>query len=341
MRKDLKQSIKFLIAGLLVGSILTWGFGNNFPIARKIIEEASKSNSSDLREINSKYKFIKPLLTSEQIDEDLKWFPAERKTKAELEAEIKKHPDVKVGMHFINLNNGGWFGINGSESFIPASLLKLPLYASYLKLREDGKVRFDEVINYAGSDFDKQQNLGTGKIQPGNSYTVDELLTTMIVDSDNNALELLYQYKQDSLKDIFEDLQIELPVNREEIAMNDFVTPRGMARFLMVLYNASYLNREDSEEALELLSKTNFQDGIVAGVPAGINISHKFGEREVAGSGGVRELHDCGIVYHEKTPYLLCVMTKGKDFNQQKEVIKKISEIVYSQVSSFAVSMRK
>lgn len=214
------ETKKYLITGalaFLAGASLVFAFNNKDDIS----ESLSGVLGKEIRENNTKYKFIKPLLSNEAQEEDLKWFPAERKLKATVQDEINKHPDVKVGMHFVNLGNGGWFGINGSESFIPASLLKLPLYTSYLKLREEGKVSFDEVITFAGgTDFDKVQNLGTGKIQPGNSYTVDELLTAMIVDSDNNALELLYQYKQDSLEAIFDDLQIELPKNRQEIPIH-------------------------------------------------------------------------------------------------------------------------
>lgn len=338
MSKNLKFNLIGIALAFIAGAILVYVFENRTEISETISGSANK----ELRENGSKYKFIKPLLSSEQIDEDLKWFPAERDMKASLQEEVAKYPDIKIGLHFVNLKNSGWFGVNGSESFIPASLLKLPLYASYLKLREEGKVSFDDVIDFqGGADYNKIQNLGTGKIQAGNSYTVQQLLTAMIVESDNNALELLYQYKQDSLKDIFESLQIEIPDDRKEIAMNDFVTPRGMARFLLVLYNSSYLHREDSEEALELLSKTTFKDGLVAGVPEGIKVSHKFGEREVAGADGFKELHDCGIIYHSKTPYILCVMTKGNDFDKQKAAIKAISSVVYSNIDTFAVAIRK
>jgi hypothetical protein len=43
------------------------------------------------------------------------------------------------------------------------------------------------------------------------------------------------------------------------------------------LFNASYLNRENSEKVLNLLTKTDFKDGLVAGVnDKNIAISHKF-----------------------------------------------------------------
>jgi hypothetical protein len=36
------------------------------------------------------------------------------------------------------------------------------------------------------------------------------------------------------------------------------------ASFFRVLFNASYLNRKDSEKALALLTKVAFRDGLIA-----------------------------------------------------------------------------
>ncbi len=41
------------------------------------------------------------------------------------------------------------------------------------------------------------------------------------------------------------------------------------------------------------------------------------------------EAHDCGIVYYPDSPYLLCVMTRGKDTGQLESIIGKISQITY------------
>jgi hypothetical protein len=84
-----------------------------------------------------------------------------------------------------------------------------------------------------------------------------------------------------------------------------------------------------------LLSYTKFNKGIVAGVPD-VKVSHKFGEYSLLQDGKLvkQELHDCGIVYYPKNHYLVCVMTKGNDFDVLSNVIEDVSRIVFEYVSS-------
>jgi beta-lactamase class A len=85
-----------------------------------------------------------------------------------------------------------------------------------------------------------------------------------------------------------------------------------------------------------LLSQTRFADGLVGGVPTGIPVAHKFGERTFQQGGVVqhKELHDCGLVYHPKGPFGLCVMTRGIDFADLAQTIRKITRMVYDEVSN-------
>jgi beta-lactamase class A len=102
-----------------------------------------------------------------------------------------------------------------------------------------------------------------------------------------------------------------------------------------VLYNASYLNRELSEKALKHLSSSVFREGIIAGTPPGVEIASKFGERTIHVSDeepDIMQLHDFGIIYFPKHPYLLGVMTRGKDFKELGKVIRDISHEVYEEV---------
>jgi len=58
-----------------------------------------------------------------------------------------------------------------------------------------------------------------------------------------------------------------------------------------------------------------------------------IGEKSLTES-GVRQLHEFGIVYHPRGPYLLGVMTKGHEFARLAAVIREISGAVYTEVSS-------
>lgn len=67
-------------------------------------------------------------------------------------------------------------------------------------------------------------------------------------------------------------------------------------------------------------------------MPKDVEIAHKFGQRDVDGV-GLKQLHDCGIVYHPDGPYLLCVMTRGFDYDILSNVIGEISKRTYNSYS--------
>ena len=79
---------------------------------------------------------------------------------------------------------------------------------------------------------------------------------------------------------------------------------------------------------LEILSKTDYKKGLLAGLPEGITVAHKFGERAYSDS-NIKQLHECGIVYITGSPYLVCIMTRGTDFDQLASVIAEISSVIY------------
>ncbi len=99
-----------------------------------------------------------------------------------------------------------------------------------------------------------------------------------------------------------------------------------------ILYNASYLRPEYSNVILSLLSESDFRQGLASGVPDGTEVAHKCGEAVYPGNDGniIAVLSDCGIVYHEETPCILCIMTEGKDFNTLETVIRDLSKTVHA-----------
>lgn len=164
----------------------------------------------------------------------------------------------------------------------------------------------------------------------------------MIVYSSNESLHLLINNLNartlPALKEIYSDLNIPLPTLLDENKI-DFMSPKIYSLLFRVLYNSTYLERETSERALELLNQVAFREGLVAGIPPGIAVAHKFGIRAVqsadAAKPGTTELHDCGIIYYPGHPYLLCVMTKGSNYRDLLSVIVDVSHRAYVDVDTF------
>ena len=112
---------------------------------------------------------------------------------------------------------------------------------------------------------------------------------------------------------------------------SDFISIESYANLFAVLYNVGYLSAPMSQYALDLLSQSTFHEGIVSGVPSGVRVAHKFGHRVLSNQD---QLHDCGIVYHPSTVYLLCIMTTGADYEREKKSVAALSSVVYSFIDS-------
>ena len=248
-----------------------------------------------------------------------------------VEQSVRSGMVSEVAVYFRDLNNGPWFGINEREHFEPGSLLKLPIAMSlyYWDSRKEGVL--DDTIDLTRTLPDaapgfNATNSSQAAVPPG-VYSVRDLIGVMLRESSNDAANVLAQYEgAERMAKIFKDLGITVP----EYGKSYETDVKTYGAFFRVLYNASYLGVEDSEELLTTLTQTTFRDGLVAGVPQSVTVAHKYGTRVLAD--GSRQLHDCGIVYTD-TPYVLCVMTQGRSVSQLERFIADVSKLVYEGVT--------
>jgi beta-lactamase class A len=252
-----------------------------------------------------------------------------------IDSSLKDKKATEISIFFRDLTSKKWVGKNQNENYAPASLLKLPLLIAYFKLKEIQPDIFLEKFVFDNKYSGKiVQNIKPDiRLEQNKEYTVEELLYHMIVYSDNDALDLLgASIDQNFITKVFNDLGISIPIDDSDTKI--LISPQIYAGIFRLLYNSSYLTRQSSEDILELLSKTRFKDGLMAGFPSEIIVSHKFGERKIidkSTSSEINELHDCGIIYYPEHPYILCVMTIGDNFDNLKEIIKKTSALVYEE----------
>ena len=249
---------------------------------------------------------------------------------------------ARAGIYFQRLSDGVAFGINDDATFAPASLLKLPVAFAILLLEEQSPGTLQEKLPYTPErardlEMMTQIEVSDAGLQRGKTYTVEALLHAVITYSDNLSYYILVAYMNEDpdraavLKRTFRELGIKDPGSVAE----DAASVREYAGLFRLLYNTSYLDAATSEKLLAWLSESTYDKGIAAGTPSGIAVANKFGERVLPD--GTRELHDCGIVYNGDEPYVLCVMTKGRDFAALREVVSDISDTIYSAVTSRAL----
>ncbi len=192
---------------------------------------------------------------------------------------IKNGEVEHISVYFRSLNEGPWIGINENYYYAPASLLKVPIMIALLKKAETDPSLLKKELPYT-AHIDSAFVPGfedAERLKIGNKYTVEQLLEYMIIYSDNDAKVMLFKLVgEDFVMNVMSDCGVNLK-NRD---LNiDFLTVKEYSSFYRILYNASYLNREMSEKALELLSRSEFNDGIPKNLPKDIKVSHKFGER--------------------------------------------------------------
>lgn len=244
----------------------------------------------------------------------------------------------KISVYFRNLNNGPWFGVNEDEKFDPASLLKVPMMVAYFKLSETHPEILEKKITYNG-EYDKSDNLSDPQksITKGNTYTIEKLIYNMVTYSDNKSLNLVHRYIVENvdkklLDKISMDMGIFIPM---ELGQETKYSITDYSSVFRILYNSSYLNRELSEKALSIMADSDYDDGLAAAIPKDVKIANKYGVH-LSKDGETLQLHDCGIIYHDKTPYLLFVMTKaGKEKqNNLVRAIQEISKLVYDDINN-------
>lgn len=327
-------SIKFSLPLLILCSFIASGTTfllteKNYKRKIELIEDEKQTTEDQCTyqiERMSGYKFVKPLMFVDKDCESKSLAPLKSKIATFIDSYKSAGKINNASVYLRDYNNTAWTAINSTESYEPGSLFKVPILICFLKMNELKPGLINRKIQY-NTPYEQKLNVAykSKTIELGKSYTIKELLKYMIVYSDNNATMLLnQQINHEVVIRIFKDLGLTIP---DKFAPHYYFTVNQYSMFMRALYNASYLSIEDSEFAAELLSHAVFVDGMRKAIPSTIPLAHKFGE---SGTAEEFQLHESAIVYLSNRPFLLTVMTKGKDNQSLSETIQGIAKIVYN-----------
>lgn len=258
-----------------------------------------------------------PLVSEETIVLDSR---KEDKNKADMIlteiSKITKKLTGVYGVYVVNLESNFSFGINHTEEFQAASLMKLPVMAAMYLESERGKLDLDEKYSLVQSD--KVGGSGSLIAKPvGYQITYRNLISAMGKQSDNTAYTIgIKTVGITKIKEII----LKSGMKNTNFGKN-MTTPEDIGIFFENLWRGNILNKKNKEEMLLSLTDTIYESWIPAGLPKGVKSSHKYG----------RELHvvnDAGIVYAE-VPYIVVIMSKGILDREADSAIPEISRIVY------------
>ena len=254
---------------------------------------------------------------------------------ASLDAETQAGLVTRAAIYVRDLENGPVAAIHEDEPFAPASLLKLPVAMAVWDFALERPEILDTPMLYAESNIPNfrllsQQFAFRSDLPPAATVSVRDLLRSSLTYSDNLAFFLVLeqmnfreQQGPAALQRSFQELGIIDPPTGKE----DVLTVHNYAALFRSLYRASYLSETASQEILSWMAASPFDVGLAAGLPKVVPVAHKFGER--AGTGGSKQLHDCGVVYLPGNPYQVCVMSEGPAWEPLERFIAGVSKASY------------
>lgn len=205
-------------------------------------------------------------------------------------------------------------------TYYGASIHKVPILLTLIDQIQQGKRSWDDTVTYLESD---RQDYGTGSLRykkAGGEYTLRELATILIQHSDNTAAYILGRRILGF--DTVQEMITSWGLDHTKMEENE-TTNADINLLFRKLFERKILNAHYTEEALDILSTSIYDDRLPAKLPEGTKIYHKIGTL-IAG------LHDVGVVVTPHSLYYIGVFTKGvSDEPGATETIANISRVVY------------
>lgn len=241
--------------------------------------------------------------------------------------ELKKQRG-HVGMYYKNLVTGDEFGYKEDESFLAASVIKLPILMVLSKL--DGEKTLSMKDRIEVRDEDKLPICGaltlfTGKVD----CDIKTLSNLMISISDNTATNLIIDYiGLNRLKEEFKKLGLGgTEINRKlfdeeagKRGLENYIVPKEIGGLLEKIYLREFFSKKVSEDIEEILLLQQINHKMCGRIGEKYKVAHKTGEDDDL-------TNDVGIVY-TKNPFIVCFAGHDTCVPDFEDFIRKTTEIL-------------
>ncbi len=241
---------------------------------------------------------------------------------ASIQARIDKS-GADVAVYFKTLDGKSEWTFRPDEAFHAASTMKVPVMIELFHQLKLGKVKLDDAIPiknefhsivdgsvYALSAADDSE--AELYEADGQTRTLSELCELMITVSSNFATNLLIEkLGVENIRGTVHELGADgMNVLRGvedgkafEKGLNNTTTVRGLGILMQAIAEGQAVDAASSGEMIAILQRQKFNEGIPAGLPAGIAVAHKTGE--------ITKIHHDAAIVFAKRPFILVILVRG------------------------------
>ncbi len=215
----------------------------------------------------------------------------------------------RISFYYENLITGERFSFHGSEPMMAASIIKLYIMADAFGRMERGELDPEQKLAMRKEDYVPSCG-AVAYLHEGVELTVMDLITLMIIFSDNTATNVLIDLLGlDEIQAGIEALGFSRTVLRRKMydleksrrGIQNQITAEEVGRLLRGMYDGSLISRRAGQKMLSIMKNQQVNGKIpfyLQALPEEPEIAHKTGE-----DFGIT--HDAGIIYGMQ-PFIVC-----------------------------------
>ena len=236
------------------------------------------------------------------------------------------------GIAIIDQRAGECFTLNQHMIFPAASVIKVPVMVTIFQQAASGMLALDERVTVTSESLAGGAGI-LKELQPGHSLTIFELVTLMIILSDNTATNLLInRVTMEAVNTAMTELGLQSTVLQRLMmdfaaaaaGKENYTSAADQARlFQAIAGNVPGITLPGSEAMLAILKRQQVRDKLPFYLPEDTVLAHKTGTLP-----GVE--HDGGILYGSAGSCVVCVLTADLKANYEGlQLVAKIGKYVY------------
>ena len=252
--------------------------------------------------------------------------------------EFMKNKNLKYSIVIKDLKSSVICNINGGKVVPSASIIKLFIMAKTFQLVSYGELDLKDRIS-----INKEERVPYSIIyvlDERNTYTIKDLITLMIIQSDNTAAnQLIHMLGIENINEFIRVLGCEITILKRKmmdfdarlLGLDNYTTAQDVSKLLELMDKGELISKTYSDIMIKIMKMQMDNSMMKINLEEGIIVAHKTGDLP-------NIKHDVGVVYTEHKDYIFTMLTwNATSDNYARDIIGKVSKISYDYLISGGV----